>query len=227
MLKILVLIFVSITSFAQTHNADSILNEVKQKFETVKDYTVELNIEVDMEFLRIPNTTAKAYFKQPDKMKIESNDFAVLPKEGMNFSPAKLLNNKYSAIYVKSDVFNNTNVDVIKVIPLEDSVGIILSTFWIDSKEKIIRKIETTTKDRGTFQIELFYENMKKYGLPNKMEFTFSVNKAKLPQQLNNTGLFKKPAEKLSKNFKGKIVIKYSNYKINQNLKDSFFKKEK
>ena len=227
MLKILSLFFIIGTSFAQPRNAEKILEEVKQKFETVKDYEVDLNIEVDMEFLRIPNATAKAYFKQPDKMKIESDDFAVLPKEGMNFSPTRLLNNKYTAIYIKTDTLTEAKVDVIKIIPLEDSSKIVLSTLWIDTNKKIIRKIETTTKDRGSFNVEFFYKDMEKYGLPAKMKFTFSTPGGKVPKTVkNNNDIFKSPMDRLSKNFNGSIVIKYSNYKINTGLKDSFFVKE-
>ena len=228
MLKILSIFLISTISFAQQNNAEKLLKDVKQKFETVKDYEVNLNIEVDMEFLRIPNATAKAYFKQPDKMKIESDDFAVLPKEGMNFSPTRLLNEKYTAIYVKSDTLQKNKVDVIKIIPLEDTTNIVLSTLWIDTNEKIIRKIETTTKDRGSFKIELTYGTMKKYGLPQKMLFHFSTPQSKLPQKLkDNNEIFKKPMDRLSKNFKGNIIIKYSDYKINIGLKDSFFTEKK
>jgi outer membrane lipoprotein-sorting protein len=227
MLNILILLFISVATFAQQQNADEILNDVKKKFESVKDYSVDLNIEVDMEFLRIPNVSAKAFFKQPDKMKIESEDYAILPKEGMNFSPTKLLNHKYSAIYVKADTLDNSNVDVVKIIPLEDSIGIVLSTLWIDTEKEIIRRIETTTKDRGSFQINLYYGEMEQYGLPQKMQFMFSTPQGKLPETLkNNKSFLKKPMDKLSENFEGNIIIKYSNYKVNTDLEDSFFEEK-
>ena len=228
MLKFLMILFTAVTLYAQQNNADEILVDVKNKLESFQDYQVDLSIKVDMEFLRIPNVFAKVYFKQPDKMKMESEDFAVLPKEGVNFSPAKLLNNMYTAIYVKSDTLDKANVDVVKIIPLEDSVGIVLSTLWIDSKQKIIRMIETTTRIRGTFQIKLFYGGMEKHGLPSKMLFSFSVENIELPETLKmDIGGVKKPLGKISKNFKGNITISYSNYKINEGLEDSFFEEEK
>ncbi|MEN8192922.1 MAG: hypothetical protein ABFS12_08900 [Bacteroidota bacterium] len=227
MLKILMIFFTAINLSAQQKNADEILIDVKNKLESFQDYQVNLSIIVDMEFLRIPKVFAKAYFKQPDKMKIESDDFAVLPKEGVNFSPAKLLNNKYTAIYIKSDSLDQSSVDVVKIIPLEDSVGIILSTLWIDSEQKIIRMIETTTKNRGTFKIKLLYSGMEKYGLPSKMIFTFSVENIELPETLEmDVSGVKKPLGKIGKNIKGNIEIIYSNYKINQGLEDSFFEEK-
>ena len=227
MLKGLLIFLITISSFAQQQNAGEILNNTKNKLESVQDYTVDINISIDMEFLRIPNVAAKVFFKQPDKMKMDSEDFAVLPKEGINFSPSKLLSGEYTALYIKADTLNKFMVDVVKIIPLEDSMGIVLSTLWIDSEQKIIRQIETTTKNRGTFQIELSYDEMEKFGLPSKMDFTFSVENMELPETMKmDIGGMKKPIGKISKNFKGNIVVTYSNYKINQGLEDSFFEKE-
>ena len=85
------ILFAAIILYVQQQNPDEILNNVKSKLESFDDYQVDLNITVDMEFLRIPDVSSKVYFKQPDKIKLESNDFAVLPKEGVNFSTAQLL----------------------------------------------------------------------------------------------------------------------------------------
>ncbi|MCB9248314.1 MAG: hypothetical protein H6613_07085 [Ignavibacteriales bacterium] len=137
---LLIIFFISSILFAQTKNADEIITNVKNKFETVKDYQVDLKIEVDMEFLRVPKVSATVYFKQPDKMKMDSKDFAVLPKEGINFSPISMLNGDYTSIYVKEDTLENHIVDVVKIIPLSDSTKIILTTLWIDTKNNVIRR---------------------------------------------------------------------------------------
>ena len=67
MLKGLLIFIITISSFAQQQNADEILNDTKKKLESVQDYIVDINISIDMEFLRIPNVAAKVFFKQPDK----------------------------------------------------------------------------------------------------------------------------------------------------------------
>ncbi|MCB0745453.1 MAG: hypothetical protein KDC67_16215, partial [Ignavibacteriae bacterium] len=157
---LLIIFFISSILFAQTKNADEIITNVKNKFETVKDYQVDLKIEVDMEFLRVPKVSATVYFKQPDKMKMDSKDFAVLPKEGINFSPISMLNGDYTSIYVKEDTLENHIVDVVKIIPLSDSTKIILTTLWIDTKNNVIRKVETTTKNKGTLIAKLDYDTM-------------------------------------------------------------------
>lgn len=225
---LLIIFFISSILFSQTKNADEIINNVKNKFETVKDYQVDLKIEVDMEFLRVPKVSATVYFKQPDKMKMDSKDFAVLPKEGINFSPISMLNGDYTSIYVKEDTLENHNVDVVKIIQLSDSTKIILTTLWIDTKNNVIRKVETTTKNKGTLIAKLDYDTMIKFGLPSKMNFIFNVEDPKLPEMMEmETGGIKKPLGKVNKNLSGKIKVIYTNYKVNEGIDDSFFVDEK
>lgn len=217
----------SCSILSQPKSADEILEKIKNKYDAVKDYEVDIKIKVDMEFLRIPKVSAKVYFKYPDKMKMDSKDFAILPKEGISFSPTKFLNNKYSAIYVRSDTLENIIVDVIKIIPLEEETSIILSTLWVDSENYIIRKVETTTKNKGSFTADLIYKDLIDYGLPSEMIFTFNIEDPEIPETLNmNTGGVKQPIDKVGSNLTGKIQVYYSNYKVNQGIEDSFFENE-
>ena len=78
--------------FSQSKDPDDIINKVVKNFNNVKDYQVEVNIKVDVEFLKVPETKAKIYFKQPDKVHLEAEGFAMLPKNGIEFSPSSLLN---------------------------------------------------------------------------------------------------------------------------------------
>ncbi|MCB0730755.1 MAG: hypothetical protein KDC88_06955 [Ignavibacteriae bacterium] len=228
-MRSLILLFFLVSSiFAQIKNADEIINNVKEKFGSVQDYKVDLKIEVDMEFLRIPKVSATVYFKQPDKMKMDSRDFAILPKEGINFSPINMLNKNFTSIYVKEDTLKKANVDVIKIIPLSDSSNVILTTLWIDSQNNIIRKVETTTKNRGTLVANLNYDKMIKFGLPSEMNFSFNVEDPKLQEMMEmQTGTAQQNPSKTNKNLAGKIKVTYSNYEVNKGIDDSFFEKEK
>lgn len=228
-MKILIIITLFISaSFAQTSNVNKIIEGVKNKFEQVNDYKVDLTIEVDMEFLRIPKVSSTVYFKKPNKMKMDSKDFAILPKEGINFSPINMLNDNYTAIFIRQDTLDKINVDVVKIIPNNDSSNIILTTLWIDSKNNVIKKVETTTKRRGTLVAILFYDNMIKFGLPSRIDFSFMIENPKLPEMLKmDAGGIKKPLGKISKNLSGNIKVSYFNYQVNNGIDDSIFVKQK
>lgn len=223
---ILILLIFCFTSFSQSKDPNVILNKVKEKFNTVKDYVVDVKIKIDVEFIKAPVTEAKIYFKQPDKIHFESENFALLPKEGINFSPSALLKDNYTAVYSKEDTVDGFKTSVVKVIPLNEQSKIVLTTLWIDQKDELIRKIETTAKTGGTFSIELKYNNNFNYPLPSHMEFNFNVDRMNIPQGINSDLQEDKKRSNGEKR-SGKVIIDYSNYKINEGIPDRIFEEKK
>lgn len=218
---ITLLILLANLSFAQGNNASKIIEEVSKKFDKIKDYSVEAKIKVDIEFLKVPDRNAKIYFKKPDKVKMKSDGFALLPKQGMNFSPTVFLTDKYESIYIRNEKINNVSYDVIKVIPLSDTSSILLSTLWIDSKNLVIKKVNTLTKKTGMLEVEFKYDKgLIKYSLPNEVKFTFNPEEESEKESKSNKS---NSSKTISRNMKGSVVVYYSNYKINSGIPDSVF----
>jgi hypothetical protein len=224
---ITILIFITAEFYAQEPEPKSILENVQKQFSTINDYTVDATISVDVDFLRVPEAHAKIYFKQPDKVRMMSEGFALIPKQGLSFSPAKLLNEDFTAIYVKSDSLDHSSVEVIKVIPSADSLDIILMTLWVDTTHNVIRQVESTTKNAGTVLMELKYDFGKNEILPQEVIFSFNLSNFNLPASF--TGQFNKSAEETAENemseIKGIVSIRYANYLINTGIPDSVFTK--
>lgn len=222
------LIFLSQVGFSQSKDPDEILDAVITNFDKVRDYQVDVNIKVDIEFIKVPETKAKIFFKHPDKVHLESEGFAMLPKNGMEFSPSALIQKEHTAIYEKDIDINGIKMSIVKVIPLGDQGNVILTTLWIDQKEKIIRKVESSTKTNGTFTIDFSYSDKIKYPLPEKIIFAFNVDNMKLPQSIpgnhtnTDSGKKKKPSDSRTK---GRVIVNYSNYIMNKGIEDSVFEK--
>lgn len=222
---ILTLLLFTASSIAQKPDPEVILENVKKEFEKIDDYQVDVRIKVDVEFLKMPERQAKIYYKKPDKLQIESDNFAMLPKSGLNFSPLGFLSYKYTAFYEKEDTINGKLVSVVKVIPIEANADVILSTFWIDTERNLILKIESSRKPQGTFTIYLDYlKTTGNFWLPSDMVFTFSLEPGMLPGRI---------AEELYKGNKqddeakkGSVYLFYSDYKVNQGLPDSLFEQK-
>ncbi|NWF49420.1 MAG: hypothetical protein HXY49_02640 [Ignavibacteriaceae bacterium] len=229
-LKVLLLAFsitiLSVSHFAQSKNPDTILENVKRKFQEVNDYQVDVKVKVDVNFLKVPETEAKIYYKQPDKIHFESKNFALLPKEGLNFSPMAFLKNDYTAIYEKDELLDGVNTSIVKIIPGGESSNLILSTLWIDQKKNVIRKVQSTTKNSGTFTIEMNYDQIIKYPLPSSMIFSFNVEKMNLPRTFDSDPKRKSTLEDKGKTTTGKVYITYSNYLINKGIPDSVFEQK-
>ena len=230
-MKLLIaLFFISIqTGFSQSKNPDEIINGVITNFNKVNDYQVDVNIKVDVEFIKVPETKAKIYFKQPDKVHLKADGFAMLPKNGMEFSPSSLIKKDYTAIYEQDVDLNGYKTSIVKVIPLGDQGEVILSTLWIDQKKQVIRKVESTTKTNGTFTIDFTFDDKIKYPLPSKIIFSFNMDKMNLPSTITGETNNENP-DKKNKNMgsttKGQVIVNYSNYVVNKGVPDSIFEEK-
>jgi len=227
---LIVLFFISIQiGFSQSKNPDEIINGVITNFNKVNDYQVDVNIKVDVEFIKVPETKAKIYFKQPDKVHLKADGFAMLPKNGMEFSPSSLIKKDYTAIYEQDVDLNGYKTSIVKVIPLGDQGEVILSTLWIDQKKQVIRKVESTTKTNGTFTIDFTFDDKIKYPLPSKIIFSFNMDKMNLPSTITGETNNENP-DKKNKNMgsttKGQVIVNYSNYVVNKGVPDSIFEEK-
>ena len=210
----------------QSQNPNTILNAVQLKLNKANDYSVDVNIKVDLPFIKMLPINAKIYFKQKDKFKVESKSIAIVPKQGF-VQLNKLINdtNSYTAVLQNSDNATGTKISLINIIPLNDTGDVILGKLWIDEKNSVIKKSQITTKTNGTILTEYIYGAQLAFGLPDIMNFEVDIKKFKVPKAVAadiNTNA-KKEAEKVGK--KGKIIIKLTNYSINKGIADAIFKK--
>ncbi len=230
-MKLLICLFLLLAQlgFSQSKDPDAIINSVITNFNIVKDYQVDVNIKIDVEFLKVPETKAKIYFKQPDKTHLEAEGFAMLPKNGMEFSPSSLLKKDYTAIYEQDVDLNGVQTSIVKVIPTGDKGDVILSTLWVDQKKQLIRKVESTTKTNGTFTIDFSYDDKIKYPLPTKIIFSFNLDKMNIPATISgetNTENTNKKDKHSDSRTKGKVIVNYSNYQVNKGIPDSIFEEK-
>ncbi len=89
-----------------------------------------------------------------------------------------------------------------------------------------MRKAVTTTRENGTYEINMSYGKYSQYGLPDKIIFSFNTKDYKLPKGVTlefDEGEKPADADKL-KNKKGRVEITYSSYIINKGVDDSIFK---
>lgn len=230
-MKLIISLFLLVVNFgfSQSKDPNEIIDAVITNFNKVNDYKVDVNIKVDVEFIKVPETKAKIYFKQPDKVHLEADGFAMLPKNGMEFSPSSLIKKDYTAIYEQDVDLNGYKTSIVKVIPIGDQGEVILSTYWIDQSKKLIRKVESTTKTNGTFTIDFTYDDKIKYPLPSKIVFSFNMDKLNLPATITGETSNQK-SNKKNKNSdlrtKGNVIVSYSNYVVNKGIPDEIFEKK-
>jgi uncharacterized membrane-anchored protein len=112
-------------------------------------------------------------------------------------------------------------------LPVEENSDVILTTLLIDERELLIKKAVSTTRENGTYEMEMMYGNYRQYALPDKVLISFQTKDYKLPKgvtlEFSDDNKPKTEAEKL-RNKKGRIEITYSSYNINKGVADAIFK---
>lgn len=224
---ILVLIFhIGVHSSAQEVDPYGIMEKVKMRLDSVHDYSARIEIEVDVEFIHMPNKNAQIFFKKPDKMKIKSDDFIMLPKRGLNNKLAEMLHQPYTAIYLGKEDSEPEGSYLIRIVPTSRNPEIVLATLWIDPVHFRILKSESNTKKEGSFLVDFIYDDPEDL-LPSEMVFTFEIEKLSLPLTfIGKSAGMEIDRSKMEKVQEGRVYIRFTDYQINKELKDDFFEEQ-
>ncbi|MBK7966827.1 MAG: hypothetical protein IPK10_17260 [Bacteroidetes bacterium] len=204
-----------------------LIKEVTQKFNKVRDYQVDAEIDARISFLKILPQKAKVFYKSPNKFHVESKGIAILPKQ--NFDQIfSLLNTEsnFMAFISGSENLNGAATSIVNVVPLADTSDLVLAKLWIDVAQGLIVKSQLTTKTNGTVLIEYIYKTWNALALPDKTIFTVDVKRFKIPKAISADINSKATQEDKNKPQKpGRIIISFSNYKINKGIDDKVFAK--
>jgi len=90
----------------------------------------------------------------------------------------------------------------------------------------LIRRAITTTKDNGTYEIEMEYGKYSQCGLPDKAVMIFNTKDYKLPKGITfeyDASISQKSKEKKPLSKQGRIEISYASYEINNGLAADIF----
>jgi outer membrane lipoprotein-sorting protein len=212
--------------FAFGQDETELVKKVKAKLDKVSDYTAEGKMKIDVSFIDAPDSKVTIYYKKPDKFKVKkSGGISILPKGGVSVNVGSLLDNtNYDIVPGKDTKLNGSDVKVVKLLPQDENSDVVLTTLYIEEKNAVVRKATVTTRENGSYEIELNYGKYVDWGLPDKVIFSFNTKDYKLPKGITfeyEKGDKKKEAA--LKNKKGKVEITYSGYSINKGLEDKIF----
>lgn len=216
-----------LSASAQAQTAAELMQKVKEKFDKVNDYEAKGKMKMNVTFIKAPVATIKVYYKRPDKLKINNiSGISLVPKGSINVSLANIMANAATCDIIDVGKEEKTGLRIIKLLPKEDTVDIVLSTLYIDEKQFLVKKSKTTTKENGTYELEMSYGKYAEYGLADKVIFSFNTKDYKLPKGVTfdyDDGTKKPEPKDKMKNKKGKVEISYSAYTINKGVPDSVF----
>jgi len=222
------LVFLATGIFVQAQSADQMVARLRAKLLSVKDYEAKGQLKTDVAFLKIPVSAVRILYRYPDQFSIKKDGgISVLPKGGIRVNMNSLLaDGSYTALDAGRISWKGSDLMILKLLPLDDEGDIVLSTLYVDDKQMVIRRSVTTTKENGTYEMEMDYGKYAQWGLPDKAVMIFSTKDYKLPKGITfeyDAGVGNKPKDPKPIGKKGRIEINYSSYSINKGLtKESF-----
>lgn len=224
-------IFISVlsVSISVAQDANGLLQKVKAKIDQVKDYEADGKMKTNVVFLKVPVADVKVFFKNPNKLKIKNDKgFSFVPKGAVSLNINNIINNgKYSVIDAGTDKTTGVLLKVLKLLPDDENGDIVLSVLYIDEANLVIKKAKTTTRENGSYELEMVYGKYMKYALPDKISFSFNIKDYKLPKGVTfdfDDGTSTKKSAEAVKNSKGKAEITFNTYTINKGISDAVFK---
>jgi outer membrane lipoprotein-sorting protein len=216
-------------SSVQAQDMTALVTKVKAKLDQVNDYEAEGNMKTDVSFIKAPIGKVKVYFKKPNKFRLKKEGgISLLPKGGVSVNMSTIITTSdFVALAAGEAVIDGFKTKIVKLLPTNEASEIVITTLYIDEPNLLVRKAITTTKENGTYEMQMSYGAFANFGLPQKVVFSFNTKDYKLPKgitlEFDDNEKPLSEAQKL-KNKKGRVEITYSNYIVNKGIADSFFK---
>ncbi len=228
MKKSLILLFMLSSYLLSAQTAEEIISKVKAKLDKVNDYEASGKMKTNVIFIKAPVANVKVYYKKPNKLRVNNeNGISFIPKGSVNINLNNIFINTTGFDMIDMGKESGTSLRIIKLLPKDENADVVLSTVYIDETLSLIKKAKTTTKENGTYELEMTYGKYASYGLADKVVFSFNTKDYKLPKGITfdyDDGTRRQEAPDKLKNKKGKVEISYSTYIINKGVPDSVFR---
>ena len=235
----MILLFLLYSFLFSNESEDYYIRKTNEKFNEVNDYQVEMIIRVKVPAFRMPKKKYKVFYKKPNKIKIKSKGFGILPKTGLFTSPNDNFDNlKNITMIYDQDISNHV---ILKGDLIVDSLKFDMPNEYsritfdpivevkIDTINWVIKNVTTKLDTLKLFQINNNYDIYNdKYYLPKESVVKYFIKDKKLFNWINKDasnviGQGKELANRNDSIVEGTITVEYNNYKINKGIKDKIF----
>ena len=210
---------------AVAHSGDTegeaILRRVEARLAGVHDYTVTLDVIADIERLNVPPMHATMYFKQPDKIHLDAQGFALLPREGLQPNAGRLLS-RYTVAQVGKDSIEGTAVRKVTLQAKTDRVFPRSLALYVNTERWTTERIVTAGAADRLVTISFNYVQVEGIWLPGTMTAAFSL----APVDSTESELPAGPLRPQQKPRNGTVTVRYNNYRLNTGLSDDIFAKD-
>jgi hypothetical protein len=213
-------IFGSSALHAQESDAWKLLKGMQNDYERINDYVVDIRATMKMPGLSVPEMNATMYFRKPDKVHVESERFAMLPRDAVMFHPSMFKPEEYDALSQGDAMIRGTNCRKIKLLAKSDTVRLQRVQLYVDPVKREILRMETDPGEAASASADFTYLRSAGHTMPATITIEM-----KSPMAMRRSGV-KPRADKEEKAEPARIALTYSNYRINKGIPDAVFSKK-
>ena len=238
--KILFLFLLANSNAFSNNNPEYIIKKTDDQFREINNYQVDMVISIAIPAFRMPKKKYKVYFKQPDKIKVKSRGFGLLPKTGMFTSPQENFSNLSNIRFSKD--FSRTDPNEIMLVGdlVLDSLALDVPNEYarltfkptvdvkVDTQNWVITQVLTKIDTVKIMEINNFYDVVDdSFYMPIRSTVEYYVKDARLSKWINkDIGTIMGSNHNMnieSDMVKGLISVNYEKYRVNRRIKDSIF----
>ena len=238
--KILFLFVLANSNAFSNNNPEYIIKKTDDQFREINNYQVDMVISIAIPAFRMPKKKYKVYFKQPDKIKVKSRGFGLLPKTGMFTSPLENFSNLSNIRFSKDLSRTNPNEIMLVGDLVLDSLALDVPNEYarltfkptvdvkVDTQNWVITQVLTKIDTVKIMEINNFYDVVDdSFYMPIRSTVEYYVKDARLSKWINkDIGTIMGSNHNMnieSDMVKGLISVNYAKYKVNRGIKDSIF----
>jgi hypothetical protein len=213
---------------------NEILQNLRDRFQRIQDYQVELEVSLDMPKLRMPRKRMTLTFKQPDKTRLEAKGFAMVPRRGLALAPDSLLK-EIQRLTVRGDtIFDGHPCHILRGSMVESDEKAIKADILVDSNIWVLRGMVTLLDTTEIMQLVIDYvETAPGIYLPSETRMHFQLSEGFIQSNTRHGRSFDPddpddPDITESSFFddeeiEGSATIRFSRYRVNHGVPDSYF----
>lgn len=238
--KILFLFLLANSNAFSNNNPEYIIKKTDDQFREINNYQVDMVISIAIPAFRMPKKKYKVYFKQPDKIKVKSRGFGLLPKTGMFTSPIENFSNLSNIRFSKDLSRTNPNEIMLVGDLVLDSLALDVPNEYarltfkptvdvkVDTQNWVITQVLTKIDTVKIMEINNFYDVVDdSFYMPIRSTVEYYVKDARLSKWINkDIGTIMGSNHNMnieSDMVKGLISVNYAKYRVNRGIKDSIF----
>ena len=238
--KILFSFLLANSNAFSNNNPEYIIKKTDDQFREINNYQVDMVISIAIPAFRMPKKKYKVYFKQPDKIKVKSRGFGLLPKTGMFTSPLENFSNLSNIRFSKNLSRTNPNEIMLVGDLVLDSLALDVPNEYarltfkptvdvkVDTQNWVITQVLTKIDTVKIMEINNFYDVVDdSFYMPIRSTVEYYVKDARLSKWINkDIGTIMGNNHNMnieSDMVKGLISVNYAKYRVNRGIKDSIF----